>query len=53
MGGIAAFNELDYQNVSIIYHFIKTGTIIGLGLKYAGTGNEKLKKIILEYFEEI
>jgi hypothetical protein len=37
----------------MIYHFSKTGGIISLALKFIGTGNQKLRKIIFEYLDEI
>lgn len=32
-----------------MYYYIIVGSIFSLSLKYAGTGNEKLRKIILVY----
>lgn len=48
-----AFEDLDYQNISLSYYFIKVGTIVSLAIKFSGTGDRKLRKILLEFLEEI
>lgn len=53
LGWNEAYSDLDYQNVSLIYYYCKTGCIISMALKFAGTGNDKLRRIIFEYLEEI
>ena len=47
------FSELDYHNLSLIYHNIKTGTFLALSLKYSGTGDKLLKKLIIENIKKV
>ena len=45
--------EIDFSGVSLIYYHTIAGAIIALGLKYAGTGSEEAKDIILYYINKL
>lgn len=46
-------NEIDYSGIALIYYNCIAGSIMALGLKYCGTGNEVVKSLILSYLKEI
>lgn len=43
--------SLDFLNLSLVYHFIVTGTMVSLCLKYPGTGNLQLKSFIIAHLK--
>lgn len=47
------FPELDYHNLSLVYHNIKTGTFLSLSLKFSGTGDKVLKRLIIENIKKV
>jgi len=41
--------NIDYSGIALIYYNSIAGAIMALGLKYSGTGDEKVKLLILKY----
>lgn len=52
-GNTQNLEEIDYSGIALIYYNSLAGSIMALGLKYSGTGNEKVKELILRYTQAI
>lgn len=48
-----AVEDIDFSGVALIYYSSIGGSILALGLKYAGTGNEDAKELILGYIDQL
>jgi len=46
-------SEIDYQTITTIYLSVITGAIIALSLRYSGTGNPYVVRIIREHIEHL
>ena len=46
-------SEIDYQTITTIYLAVITGALIAMALRYAGTGNQNVVKIIREHIEHL
>lgn len=46
-------NEIDYSGIALIYYNCIAGAIMALALKFSGTGNENVKRLILSYLKQI
>jgi hypothetical protein len=46
-------SEIDYQTITMIYLSVITGSLIALSLRYAGTGNQGLVRIIRDHIEHL
>ena len=46
-------NEIDYHTISTIYASTLTGAVMGMGMKYAGTGDAKAIAVIKEHIEKL
>ena len=44
-------DDIDFATVALCYINILTGACYALGFKYAGTGNENAKKLIINQIE--
>lgn len=52
-GNTQNLDSLDYSGIALIYYNAIAGSIMALGLRYAGTGDEKVKLLILKYISQI
>ena len=46
-------SEIDYQTITSIYLSVITGATIALSLRYAGTGNQSVVRIIRNHIEHL
>lgn len=46
-------NEIDYSGIALIYYNCIAGAVMALALKFSGSGNEKVKSLILSYLKKI
>ena len=44
-------DDIDFATVALCYINILTGATFAIGFKYAGTGNEQAKKLIIDQIE--
>ena len=47
------YKNMDFLNLSLIYHNIICGAFTSLAIKYSGTGNEALKSKIISYINSL
>lgn len=52
-GNTQNLDDIDYSGIALIYYNSIAGAIMALGLKYSGTGDENVKKLILKYTKSI